>query len=944
MIFCTFTAGILNSSNGHVGASCGFGAINMVSRLKNSLLKKQTIMKQQYYTLWYFLIIVFLLAYDVAQAQTWNIGYPNPEDVTATLKNDTLTIRGNGDMWTWYPWKNHNLKAVIIENGVTSIGDSAFEQCNSLVSVDLPNSVISIGSSTFWGCGSLISVDIPDSVLVIKYGTFAFCSSLVSVDIPNSVTSIEGGAFWYCPSLTSITIPNSVYVIGSGAFEGCSSLASVTISGLVSEIGNYAFRDCTSLTSVTIPSSVTSIGGYAFSGCSSLTSVTNLSPFPQNINIDIFKEVDLSRLTLTVPECALTRYQNSYVWEDFGTIIDDSSFPCPPRTWQIGYPNAIDVVATLENGILTIRGIGKMENFRVFMNVLFTPWVEVSDSITAVSIENGVTSVGTWAFHGCRNLTSVTIPNSVAEIGGGAFAGCSGLTSITNASPVPQNLIEDVFVFTDVDWPGVALTVPECAITVYQNSDWQMFGSITGDNSFSCVATWNIGYPNPKDITATLENGKLTIRGKGKLRMEGMYKFPWHSIAPANISSVVIEEGITTIGHDAFEICSSITSITIPRSVTSIEYHAFWGCSSLTSIDIPNSVTSIGNSAFYDCSNLTSVTIPNLLASIESYTFYGCRSLTSVIIPNSITSIGEEAFWGCGSLTSINIPSSVTLIGDGAFVGCSSLTSINIPNSVTSIGRDAFWNCSSLTTITIPNSIISLEGTFGYCRNLTSVTIPNSVLRIGNSTFDHCNSLTSIDIPNSVTTIGDGAFRFCYQLTSVDIPNSVTEIGIEAFMGCWRLTSVSIPGSVATIGERAFFSCNSLTSVTNLSPVPQTINTNVFTSVRFSATLMVIEGAKAAYEAADVWKDFGTIVEKSITGIEAPPLAEVAVYADKNVLYVNTPESETIYIYSVTGTPIYRETKPVGEIQIPFSNVASNILIVQGSSGWAKKVVIQDKF
>ena len=127
---------------------------------------------------------------------------------------------------------------------------------------------------------------------------------------------------------------------------------------------------------------------------------------------------------------------------------------------------------------------------------------------------------------------------------------------------------------------------------------------------------------------------------------------PWYS-QQEKIKKVVIEDGVTSIGNNAFENCSGLTSVTIPNSVTSIGYRAFYGCSGLTSVTIPNSVTSIGDRAFSGCSGLTSLTIGNSVTIIGSEAFYGCYSLTSLTIPNSVTSIGNSAFKGCSGIKEI---------------------------------------------------------------------------------------------------------------------------------------------------------------------------------------------------------------------------------------------------------------------------------------------------
>ena len=360
------------------------------------------------------------------------------------------------------------------------------------------------------------------------------------------------------------------------------------------------------------------------------------------------------------------------------------------------------------------------------------------------------------------------------------------------------------------------------------------------------------------------------------------------------LTSIAIPNSVTSIGDNAFCECTSLTSITIPNSVTSINYGVFGGCSSLTSITIPTSVMSIGGGAFQNCTALTSVTIPNSVTSIGHSAFAGCIGLTSITIPNSVTSIGDCTFFGCSGLTSITIPNSVTSIGDSAFLGCHDLTSVTIPNSVTSIGNSAFAYCYNLLSITIPNSVTNIGlGITKSCYKLASIVvsegnnvydsrdncnaiinsntneliagckntiIPNDVTSIGTSAFSGCYiGETSFTIPNSVTSIGDEAFWNCNFLRYLTIPNSVTSIGHDAFAYCYGLNSVTL-NSATSLGDNAFFYCSYLTSVTSESTTPVAITENVF-SHRANATLYVPVGSKAAYQAADYWKDFKEIVE-----------------------------------------------------------------------------------
>ena len=203
-------------------------------------------------------------------------------------------------------------------------------------------------------------------------------------------------------------------------------------------------------------------------------------------------------------------------------------------------------------------------------------------------------------------------------------------------------------------------------------------------DSGTCGAEGN----NGDNLTWILDDeGVLTISGTGAMASWNWNKkdSPWYANKD-KIESVMIEDGVTSIGIAAFSDCSSLASITLPNSIRSIGGYVFKNCSSLTSITIPNSVPSIGSYAFSGCSNLASITISNSVKSIRGYVFENCSSLKSITIPNSVTSIGNIAFYNCSSLKSITIPNSVTSIGDSAFKNCSSLT------SVIYLGTTEQWN------------------------------------------------------------------------------------------------------------------------------------------------------------------------------------------------------------------------------------------------------------
>ena len=215
---------------------------------------------------------------------------------------------------------------------------------------------------------------------------------------------------------------------------------------------------------------------------------------------------------------------------------------------------------------------------------------------------------------------------------------------------------------------------------------------------------------------------------------------------PATVTHSGTEYTVTSIGAEAFKLCTDLTAVSIPDTVTSIGVGAFILCA-LESISIPDSVVSVGNGAFGSCNFLTSVTIGNAVTAIGRNTFMECRNLSSVTIGNAVTSIGVSAFYGCYKLTAISIPDAVESIGMSAFAFCTVLNSVTIGTGVTSIGESAFAFCTELNSITIGTGVTSIgESAFVFCTELNSVTIGAAVTSIGDHSFQDCSSLTEVTV------------------------------------------------------------------------------------------------------------------------------------------------------------------------------------------------------
>ena len=277
------------------------------------------------------------------------------------LETGTLTISGTGDMKDYEqvyngdadysfssssPWSNcDDIKSVIIESGVTSIGKCAFVGCKNLSGILIPNSINDIGDLAFRNCNGLTSISIPDSVSVINPDTFAYCSNLTSISIPNSITGIGWGAFRGCKSLENIIIPQSVVLyIGESAFGDCSSLTSVIIPQGITRIGDKTFSGCYNLTNIMLPKSIDEIDWYAFENCDSLTDIYYAGSEYEwsNIEIDSFRNDALLNATIhynstgpdsgdtgtTIPDGRTTAVKYLTSWDETSktAVFSDDSY------------------------------------------------------------------------------------------------------------------------------------------------------------------------------------------------------------------------------------------------------------------------------------------------------------------------------------------------------------------------------------------------------------------------------------------------------------------------------------------------------------------------------------------------------------------------------------------------------------------------------------------
>ena len=487
-----------------------------------------------------------------------------------------------------------------VEYRVTSIGDDAFSDCESLTAITIPESVESIGS-----------------------GAFRFCTSLTAITIPEGVTRIVSGIFCGCNSLTAIVVAerNGVYdsrngcnaIIETGSntlIQGC---AATIIPEGVTSIGYEAFNCCFRLTAINIPEGVTSIEENAFLNCYHLTDI-NIPESVTSIGRDAF---------------------NSIAWYDNqpdGVLYLDK--------WVLGYKGEVPSTLVINDGTKGVAG-GAFSRCSV---------------LTSIILPEGVMSIGGEAFYNCTNLTDINIPESVTSIGAGAFNSTAWYDNQPNGvlyldkwvlgykGEMPSTLV------INDGTKGVAsgafsMCSDLAAITIPESVT-----SIGGGAFYDCSSLTSITIP--KDVTSIGEGAFYRCRSLTAITIpEGVTSIGERVFCECeSLTSITLPEGLTRIGDYTFAWCRSLIDINIPESVTSIGYATFFDCWNLTTITIPENsqLTSIGSYAFSWCS-LTAISCKAMTPPTikDSYTFEGVDKSIPVYVPaNSVDAYKSAAYWG----------------------------------------------------------------------------------------------------------------------------------------------------------------------------------------------------------------------------------------------------------------------------------------------------------
>ena len=794
----------------------------------------------------------------------------------------TLTISGTGEMYDYDnhggPWCGYVINSLVVEPGVTSIGDCAFDECTTLKSVSLPTTLERIGDFAFCSCTSLTTVRLPNSISIIEYSVFSSCYSLESVNLPDSLTVIDFNLFLDCRSLTNICIPKNVTEVTGSAFGLCTSLTEISVAdrntSFVSVDGVLFNADKTVLVAYpagktdseyTIPDTVEIVSGSSFYGC---------------------KYLD----TVIIPSSVKTIKQGAFQYSSLETVeIPDSVESLESYVF--------DHCASLKS-ILLSESITKIDIW-TFGDCISLEAIVIPQSVTSiesaafsgccslhtVALPSNLTYIGSSAFRGCSSLVTVTIPGTVETIDTLAFEGCLSLFEVIN-----QSNLEIVKGSEDNGYVGYY------AVNILSSVDDATVGLL--DNKFFYGRSGDVNYlvkyiGNEQFLTLpeSINGGEYVVRS---------YAIYFHH----NLLNIVLPPAVVAVEDCAFESCNYVFEL-INESSISFEEQPWGGamvimsyrnlytsmdCSTLGIVDgkyiygvskgityllsylgnerdvvLPDTINGgdyeIIDCVFEDRDELESVTIPDSVTAIGAYAFSGCTSLQTVILPDSIVTIGDNAFSNCVSLETVTLGSSLTTINAHAFGSCISLATIHLTSSVESVFGNTFYGCTSLQSVTVEDSnkeYCSVGGVL-FSKDKTCLIL-----------YPAGRSESSYSIPDTVNTIGANAFAICESLNTAIIPDSVRVISEEAFHECVSLKVITIPSAVLDM-KNAFLDCIHLKAVINRSLNPIAAGNDTYTGAGMYAD-RVIGTVVQDYTVGDYVIDYnelsGICRIKSYTGNE----------------------------------------------------------------------------
>lgn len=751
------------------------------------------------------ILLLTLIPLSVSAATSGTCG----DNLTWTLDdNGTLTISGEGKLNTtnyintrpWYSL-NANITSIVVEDGVTEIGDYAFSSCTNLKNVTLGKDIKHIGENAFVGSRNVENLYLSS---LESYLNITFESVYSSYPTTSQKIYIDGVL------LTDIVIPDGITSIPSNIFSGNLYITSLIAPDSVIEIGDHAFQGCNNLTEITLGSGIKKLGTYAFDAyfiknlyLKDLNSYMNIE-FKDSTGIpssyaDIY--VDGNLLTdVVIPEGITIIPAGIFQWNKHITsiTIPDSVTEIGDRAFE--GCNSLKFVTIGKTEITYGENVfcNKLEklfltNLDSYMNSKFSNLYSYPSylaeeiylnnlPLSNVEIPYGSTKIVPGLY---KNNTSIIIPNTVKEISDGAFKNCDKITEIT----IPEGVTRIGYeAFKDCD-NLVTIVIPNTVTYI-------------DDYAFEyCYELKNINFPDSIEYIGYRIFYNMTDN-YGEWINGGFYVGNHLIDTSYDISEdFIIRDGTICIAGGAFS-GKAITSVQIPNSVVFIGERAFYSCNRLNQIIIPESVAKIGDGAFYYCENLKNVTLKNGITHIGYQAFLNCSNLTEIILPDTLTSLGANAFSGCTGLSNVVLSNELKEIQEWTFDGCSNLINITIPNSITNIKLIAFNGCNNLQNVYFlgtekqwGNMIIGdlndplLNATIHYITPSTKTTVE-----------EHQFTVTPMNVPNGSTII-----FACYndkQMVFVDtftyagestIPFTTTETYDKVKVMVWENLKTLIP-------------------------------------------------------------------------------------------------------------------------------------------------------
>lgn len=652
-------------------------------------------------------------------------------DIPATVTHDSVTYTVTSIANRVF-YEKIGLTSVTLPEGLTTIGDEAFAFCSNLTSVSLPSTLQSIGTYAFcWS--ALSSINLPEGLTTIGWGAFGGCGNLTSVVIPSSLTNMDSETFYACPNLSSISvapgnpvfdsrnncnaiiltaanmlmegcqntvIPDGITAIAGGAFDGCSGLTTIRIPATVASIGGGAFIYCTSLTSINIPSGVTRIAEYTFKGCSNLTSIV-LPASITSIGEEAFRDC-YNLASVNLPAGVTRIEQNTFFNCTNLTSIDLSHIT---SFGPSAFANSGLTSVTLGNGVTslgegedwpaTFRGCPNLSSVTIQEGVTYigSSVFACCPSLTSIVIPNSVSIVDQWAFAQDSNIVSITLGSGITALGFDVFERCYNLRSLTIYAVQPPSTVDEYS-----SWPflpdSVIIYVPEESVSAYQSAPkWGQY---------------RIRPISESQFMWTLQDGTLTTFGCQTMPNWEELMVPWYADR-STITKAVIEAGFTNLGNYALHGCYRLDTLVLPTSMQTLGYMSLAECLNLREVVLPASLQEIDDRAFENCRHLQTVTFSgNNLNRIGNWAFFQCLQLQNITIPEGVTEIGDAAFYECAYLNEVSLPASIQQIGDHAFASCSRMTKMNVDAVVPpTIDSRTFDEVSRTMPVYVPDASVN---------------------------------------------------------------------------------------------------------------------------------------------------------------------------------------------------------------------------------------------